>query len=272
MTGNDRIQKHAGAGPARDAWITLLLWSYYTAGFLVLFFPFYLLALVLAPDREKAFQRLNCSFYQGFFYLVRRLIPSCRWRIDPAIARVRGSVVVCNHLSYLDPILLISLFARHRTVVKNRLFAIPFFGRMLALSGYLPATAGGRFGGLMIERIASMPGFFKDGGNLFIFPEGTRSRTGRIGRFSTGAFKVARNCRAPITVLYVRNTDRLFAPGRFFFNTRAPNTVCLDVVDRIAPDDPRYDLPLDDLMETVRSRLASFKNKIAAAILLKGAP
>ena len=269
MTGTDRFRRQSMAGPVRDVWITVLLWSYFTAGFVVLFLPFYLMALILESNREKAFQRLNCSFYQGFFYMVRRLIPTCRWRIDPAIARISGSVVVCNHVSYLDPILLISLFARHRTVVKNRLFAIPLFGRMLALSGYLPATAGGRFGGLMIERIASMPGFFKDGGNLFIFPEGTRSRNRRIGRFSTGAFKVARNCNVPITVLCVQNTDRLFSPGRFSFNTREPNTVWLDVVDRIAPDDPRCDLPLADLMEDVRTRLT---NKIAAAILSKGAP
>ncbi len=258
MTGTERARRSAIAGAAVNLPVTLLLWTYYTAGFVALFSPFYLAALIFAGDRQRAFQRLNSSFYRGFFFLLRRLIPRCRWRIDPAAEKISGSVVVCNHVSYLDPILLISLFPQHRTVVKNRLFHIPLFGRMLALSGYLPASAEGRFGHLTIEGIGSMPGFLAEGGNLFVFPEGTRSRSGRIGPFNPGAFKVARNCRAPIAVLRVENTDRLFAPGRFMFDAAHPNTVCVDVVDRIVPGDPRYDLALSDLMEEVRNQ--SFAN------------
>jgi 1-acyl-sn-glycerol-3-phosphate acyltransferase len=254
MAGIDRSARFSFSGALRDFGVTVLLWSYFTAGFVVLFSPFYLLALAMRNQRERAFQRLNRRFYHGFFFLVRRLIPACRWRIDPAAAKVRGSVIVCNHVSYLDPILLISLYARHRTVVKNRLFEIPFFGRMLALSGYLPASAGGRFGSLLVDRIGSMPDFLAEGGNLFVFPEGTRSRNGRIGRLNPGAFKVARNCRAPLVVLRIQNTDRLFSPGRFSFNTGRPNTIFLDVVDRIAPDDPRYTLPLAKLTDEVRKR------------------
>jgi 1-acyl-sn-glycerol-3-phosphate acyltransferase len=252
MSETDRSRTGPWTGAAQNFWVTLVLWCYYTVGFLVLFSPFYLLAFAVETDRQAAFQRLNASFYQGFFFLVRRLIPATRWRIDPAAASIRGSVVVCNHVSYLDPVLLISLFPRHRTVVKNRLFQIPVFGRMLAWSGYLPASAEGRFGHLTIEGLESMPGFLSAGGNLFVFPEGTRSRSGRIGRFNAGAFKVARNCRAPIAVLRVANTDRLFTPGRFAFNAGRSNTVHLDLVDRIAPEDPRYELPLADLMAAVR--------------------
>ena len=259
MTGTERSYNGTFSRAIGDLAVTLLLWAYYTAGFVVLFFPFYLLAAALEKDRERHFQRLNCSFYQGFFFLVRRIIRSCRWRIDPAAEKIRGAVIVCNHVSYLDPILLISLFPKHRTVVKNSLFHLPIFGRMLALSGYLPASAEGRFGHLTIEGIASMPGFLAAGGNLFVFPEGTRSRSGRIGRFNPGAFKVARNCGAPLVVIGIQNTDRLFTPGRFSFNAGRSNTVCVDVVDRIAPDDPRYHLPLAELMEEVRNR--SFEKK-----------
>ncbi|MGD8367844.1 MAG: lysophospholipid acyltransferase family protein [Desulfobacterales bacterium] len=262
MAGINRSDRLPFAGALRDLAVTVLLWSYFTVGFVILFSPFYLLALVLGKHRERAFQRLNCRFYRGFFFLLRRLIPACRWRIDPAAAAVRGSVVVSNHVSYLDPILLISLFPRHRTIVKNRLFQIPLFGRMLALSGYLPAAAGGRFGHLTIEGIASMPDFLAAGGNLFVFPEGTRSRNSRIGRFNPGAFKVARNCKAPIVVLRIRNSDRLFTPGRFSFNAGRPNTIFLDVVDRIAPDDPRYTLPLAELTDEVRKQ--GFAREMAA--------
>ena len=44
----------------------------------------------------------------------------------------------------------------------------------------------------MIERIDTMDNFLANGGNLFIFPEGTRSRDGTIGRLNKGAFNIAR--------------------------------------------------------------------------------
>ncbi|EKD35914.1 MAG: Phospholipid/glycerol acyltransferase, partial [uncultured bacterium] len=76
----------------------------------------------------------------------------------------------------------------------------------------------------------------KDGGNIFIFPEGTRSRDGRIGNLNSGALKIARMCKAPIYVLQLKNTDKLFTPGRFWFNTRQPNTIGVKLIERIEPD------------------------------------
>ena len=53
--------------------------------------------------------------------------------------------------------------------------------RSLATAGYLPATATGRFAGLMLARMETMPAYLASGGNLFVFPEGTRSRDGQVG-------------------------------------------------------------------------------------------
>lgn len=219
--------------PILDFAITLVLWVYFTAGFLFFFSPFYLWAYLFSERREASFQRLNSRFYRGFFTLVRALMPGHRWRIQPEVERIRSSVVVCNHRSYLDSILLISLFEKHTTIVKSRLFAIPLFGRMLQWSGYIPSSAEGRFAEMMIRRIEEMNAFLTDGGNLIVFPEGTRSRSGAIGRFNAGAFKIARNCRAPISVLFIRNTDRMFRRGSFSFDTRGPNVIHLDLIGRI---------------------------------------
>ena len=165
---------------AVDLLATLLLWSYFTVGFALIFTPFYLLAAAAASDRASTFQRLNHFFYRGFFLLCRVVMPRQRWRIDPALKRVRASVVVCNHVSYIDPLLLIAQFPRHTTIVKNRLFSIPVFGWMLVLSGYMPAAAHGRLAKKMVACIERMPAFLAAGGNLIVFPEGTRSRTGMV--------------------------------------------------------------------------------------------
>ncbi|MBT8339016.1 MAG: 1-acyl-sn-glycerol-3-phosphate acyltransferase [Desulfatitalea sp.] len=223
-----------------DLAATLILWCYFTVGFVLFFAPLYVLAAVAARDRPRAFQRINHIFYRGFFLLCRVVLPRQRWRIDPALKQVHGAVVVCNHLSYIDPLLLIATFARHTTIVKSRLLNIPIFGWMLRLSGYLPDVSQGRLAGRMVALMEAMPGFLSAGGNLIIFPEGTRSRTGAMGTLNPGAFKIARLCRAPVAVAAIENSDRLFTPGRFRFNACRANTISLTLLSCLTPD---YDSP-----------------------------
>ena len=238
-----------------DVVVTLLIWSYYTIGFIVFFAPFYLWAYLFSGNREISFQRLNHKFYQGFFALARALIPSNRWRIAEDVRSIRSAVIVCNHISYLDPILLISLFEKHKTIVKSSLFDIPIFGCMLKLSGYIPSASSGKLAELMVERIEGMQDYLTSGGNLFVFPEGTRSRSGTIGPLNRGAFKIARRCRRPIKVLFIRNTDKLFQPGKFLFNSGEPNTISVELVDSIEPDYRGESFRILDLMAQVYSLL-----------------
>jgi len=245
--------------PVSDLIVTLLLWSYFTLGFIIFFSPFYLAAYLFSENREYAFQRLNHNFNKGFFFLVRVFIPGQKWRIADDIKSIQSSVIVCNHLSYLDPLLLISLFPQHKTIVKSTFLSVPIFGWMLKQSGYIPSTSDGRLSELMIERIDAMDGYLASGGNLFIFPEGTRSRDGTIGRLNKGAFKIARLARTPITVLYVRNTNKLFTPGKFLFNTLVSNTITVEQIASIEPDYQSKNFSTSDLMSQVQSLLETRK-------------
>lgn len=238
-----------------DAWVTCALWAYFLFGFVLFFSPRYLWAALASRDRQAAFQRLNHRFYGGFFSLLKFLMPRCRWEIGPDVRETRGAVVVANHRSYLDPLLMISLFPRHTTIAKDRLFHIPVFGKMLAMSGYIPSTAGRGLADRMIRSIENLGSCLNNGGNLFIFPEGARSRSGAVAPFNRGAFKLARKFRAPIRVLFIGNTDRVYRPGRFLFHSGYAGTVRLEALTDIQPD---YDAPsfsIDRLMADVRAIL-----------------
>jgi len=247
--------------PVLDLVITLILWAYFTAGFVFFFSPFYLAAFLFSGNRERAFQRLNHQFYKGLFILLRILVPAARWHIPDAVLSIRSSVIVCNHISYLDSILMISLFARHRTIVKSRFFKIPVFRQVIEFSGYIPSTSEGGLTDLIIRRIEEMDSFFEDGGNLFIFPEGTRTRDGAIGPLNKGAFKIARLGRRPVKVLFVQNTDKLFPPGRFLFNTCFDGTVSVQALAGIAPDYNRERFSISGLITEVRSLLETAQSK-----------
>lgn len=238
--------------PFIDLLVTLVLWTYYILGYIIFFSPFYLAAHLVARDREAAFQRMNHIFYRSFFALLKAISPGLEIRIDERISAIKSSVVICNHLSYLDPILMISLFERQKTVVKSDFFSYPVFGWLLKTSGYIPSTAEGDHSALMIERIEGMNDYLAAGGNLFIFPEGHRSRDGRLGPFNKGSFRIAKRCRAPISVLRISNTERLFAPGRFLFNTCTPVTIAVEMIGQINPDYNNESFSLFALMDEVR--------------------
>lgn len=241
---------------AKDLLITLILWGYFTLGFFIFFAPIHLLAFLFAKERQRAAQKLNSYFFKGFFSLCRLLIPNQRWCIDPAVRRIRNAIILCNHISYLDSILLVSLFPKHTTIAKARLFAIPLLGQNLDMAGYIPSSAAGRHGQKMQRRLDQLPDFLAQGGNLILFPEGTRSRTGKVGPLQKGGFKIARLCRATICVVAIRNTNRLFEPGRFLFHTGLSNTIEVKLTATLTPDYDHPDFSIDSLMDQVRERMS----------------
>jgi 1-acyl-sn-glycerol-3-phosphate acyltransferase len=151
------------------------------------------------------------------------------------VASLRSCVIVSNHLSYLDPLLMISFYERQRTFVKGVFFRVPVFGWFLRRSGYMPSDATGDLLDRTMIGVASMEEFLEAGGNLFIFPEGRRSRTGNIGPFRRGAFSLARKCNAPIKVLEINGTQRFFQPGRFLFHATAKGEITIRLAGTIPP-------------------------------------
>ncbi len=241
--------------PVADVAVTAVAWLYYTVGYLLVFGPCHLAALLFASDREGAFQKVNHLFYRYFFRLIRTITPGVSLEIDREVRELRSAVIVCNHLSYLDPILLISLYPRQKTIVKSRFFRLPLFGWVLRASGYIPSDPSGDLQLLAVREIEGMDDFLAEGGNLFVFPEGTRRRDGTIGPFSKGAFKIARRCGAPVAVVAIRNTDRLYRPGRFRFITCRPNTISLELAGVIRTDGTAGRMPVSVLMDRTRALL-----------------
>ncbi len=219
-----------------DIVVTLLMWVYFTFGFLVFFFPFYLVSFVFSKNREISFQKLNSRFFKVFMILTRMLVPGLRMSIDDKVRSIRSSVIVCNHISYLDPLLFISIFEKQKTIVKNTFFKVPFFSWFLKISGFIPSVAEGKSLPLVIKYVMELNDYFDQGGNLFVFPEGTRSRDAELNKFNKGAFRIAEKSKAPLQVVYIKNTNRLFTPGKFFFNTCISNSIEVEFLATLQPD------------------------------------
>jgi 1-acyl-sn-glycerol-3-phosphate acyltransferase len=238
-----------------DFIVTLLLWVYFIMGSLGLFIPYLIWNSISSGLDERAYQRRLHIFFQGFFALLKFLSLKLSIQIDPSISSLRSSVIVSNHISYLDPLLMIASFEKQKTIVKNTFYSVPLFAWLLRKLGYIPSVAKGKSMALVIRHVGSMKEYLKSGGNLFVFPEGTRSRNGQLNEFNKGAFTIAIQCQAPVNVVFIKNTGVVFKPGSYLFNTRLPKTIEMELLGTLHPQKGNKVDSAGQLMEEAKKLL-----------------
>ncbi|MDZ7699014.1 MAG: lysophospholipid acyltransferase family protein [Deltaproteobacteria bacterium] len=240
-----------------DLMVTLIVWIYFTIGYLLFFSPIHLFCFFFSTDRPRAFQTVNSFFYRGFFRLLRGLSMGVTMDIQDEVRAIRGAVVVSNHISYFDPLLFISLFRRHKTIVKGIFFKVPIFGWVLRCAGYIPSSGGGGISTWMVDHMKELQDHLASGGNLFVFPEGTRSRDGRIGKMHHGAFRIARGYGVPFVVLRISGTNGVLPPGRFVFHTCSDSVISVKVMGELQTGTRGDGLPISEMAGQVRALLDS---------------
>ena len=132
----------------------------------------------------------------------------------------RPCIVVANHQSFFDPYCM-GFFPIPNLVfaVRSWPFRIPLYGPCMRKAGYMNTDA------LDGEAFLDTAGArLREGVLVIIFPEGTRSNTGRLGRFHSGAFTLAVRENVPIVPLCINGTGRVF-PKKSRLGKIAPVTV-----------------------------------------------
>jgi 1-acyl-sn-glycerol-3-phosphate acyltransferase len=163
------------------------------------------------------------------------------------------ALIVANHQSIFDIFALGGFFpVRFSWIAKNTLFKIPLLGRAMLMAGYVPVDRGNRENARGALNVAAE--YIKDH-SIIIFPEGTRSRSGRVGRFKRGASFLAHSTGVPIIPVTITGSWQRLPPGRWMVS---PGTIFIQIDPAISTDGKtreEIDSDLVIIRETISNRV-----------------
>ena len=214
-------------------------------------FFFFLIAcaiwLVTRPfDRRlRALHRFTC--YWASLYI---------WIFPPWAVQVEGRenfdndatyVIVSNHQSLVDILAAFMLFRHFKWVSKAELFRIPLIGWNMSLNRYIRLKRGHK--GSIREMYGACETHLKEGSSIFLFPEGTRSETGKMREFKDGAFVLAKRHGIPILPVVINGSKNALPKDSMNFHGHT------DVHLRVLPPIPAEtftDTTVEELKSQVR--------------------
>jgi 1-acyl-sn-glycerol-3-phosphate acyltransferase len=129
------------------------------------------------------------------------------------VSRTDAQIIVANHQSWFDILAIFSVLpVEVRFVAKKELFAIPFFGTVLKSLGHIRLDRTNLKAAIAAYGVAAR--YIGDQRlSVLVFPEGTRSRTGKLQPFKTGPFVLAIESGAPVVPVYVAGTFGIMPKG-----------------------------------------------------------
>ncbi len=159
-------------------------------------------------------------------------------------------VMVANHQSLLDILVLFTLFRHFKWVSKIENFRVPCIGWNMRLNRYIPLRRGDRQS--VIEMMAACEATLAEGNSIMMFPEGTRSTTRTMRPFKAGAFELAQKTRLPILPIVIEGTGNALPKRGFTLRGRHP--IRITVLDEIPYESFREEGP-EPLAARVREEI-----------------
>ncbi len=190
------------------------------------------LVLIWFPVNWRVFvtRRLIALGFTIYLWFLRLF---CSVRIDcsalDALRQESGLIIVANHPSLLDAVILLSKLPNAACVMKASLRKNPLLGVMARLSGYISNEDSMR---LVKQSCAEL----KNGAHLVLFPEGTRSDAVQVNPFGQVAALIATRSGAPIQTVFIRfSSSYLGKSGSLFQKPTLPLQIKVSIGSKFAP-------------------------------------
>lgn len=207
---------------------------------MVVIFPltFLIWLLVLPFDRDRVVIHW-LLVYQSL--IVSWLIPI--WKIDiEGRKKTSGGttyVIISNHQSILDILLLNSLRYKFKWISKIENINLPVLGWYLRMADYITVNRGNEES--KADMLEKSYRYLKQGTSIMIFPEGTRSLDKEIGFFKRGAFQLAQQAGVSILPVLIDGTGDILPKHGLIFSSG--HRIRIRVLDPIQPTSFLNDTP-----------------------------
>lgn len=207
---------HGDAAPARGRpartprWLRIVFMATF---FFAFFFGSPVIALVIFPfirltSRDLSEHRRRCTrlLHRGMRGIARaaRFVGMVDLDLTPlpaSVDRSRPYVMVSNHPSFIDMMVILGTFEELTCVTKGSWSRHWALGRLLRSTNYLPGPGSGL--PESEDMLDTMVAHLRAGFSLLVFPEGQRSMTDQLRRFRRGAVEAATRAGVPIVPLYL---------------------------------------------------------------------
>jgi len=220
------------------ALISIFIWVGSVLLTILLYFVVLVLTILLFPfDRKKQVTHAQCFWWSDAliglnpFWSVK--VQGLK-NIDPK----KTYVIIANHQSMADIVVLYQIKSQFKWVAKASLFKVPFIGWCLGLIKHIKLKRGD-FASIK-EIYHQSSNWLKKDMSVLFFPEGTRSNSDQLGEFQNGAFKFAIKEKKPILPICLKGTHAAIPKKSWIFKTKAAATVTVlpeIVTDNFGPGD-----------------------------------
>ncbi|BAT93866.1 hypothetical protein VIGAN_08041100 [Vigna angularis var. angularis] len=122
------------------------------------------------------------------------------------------AVYVSNHQSFLDIYTLLTLGRSFKFISKTGIFLFPIIGWAMFFLGVIPLKR--MDSRSQLDCLKRCMDLIKKGASVFFFPEGTRSKDGKLGTFKKGAFSVAAKTNTPLVPITLIGTGQIMPAGK----------------------------------------------------------
>lgn len=166
----------------------------------------------------------------------------------------KSYVFIANHQSIFDIFLVYGwLNIKFKWIMKKELRRIPFVGKACEMMGHIFIDRSNPIRARQSLEVAEKR--LRGGGSIFIFPEGTRTRTGMVGKFKKGAFTIAKDLKLPVIPVSIIGAYDVMPYNSWYIKPGIIKMVIQRPIPTESLNDKNMDCFVDFVCEKVKSKL-----------------
>ena len=214
-------------------WRTVLCFGYFGLTMLLLVIPYTLIFFAIHGDNPKT----RARFHSQMKRLAKHycfMLSGLHYTIDNPLNNQledHPSVIISNHQSHIDIMIILSLTSKIVVMVKDYIWYNPVFHTVARKMDCFPLSLDDDAKQTLLKRVT------EEGYSIMVFPEGTRTATGEIGRFHRGAAFYAETFNLPIQPIFVEGLVDYISRRQFALK---PNQVKVHIMPEIQLSDNSF--------------------------------